>query len=316
MVTISPISGSANTRLVRRYPTAELIHRWQKNLNIDITPELHGYSEIELYECLDTGLYFFMPLEIAGSEALYQELQNLDFYYMEDKWEYNQAIKLLQPLSPKINVLEVGCGRGCFVKKLHSLDIEVTGLELNPSAVDDAQNNKLPVHRESLENWAQKYPGQYTVICSFQVLEHIAQPKGFIQRYLDCLAPNGLLILAVPNGKSFTRHLEYDLLDMPPHHMARWHIQAFQALEKYFPIRLEEVFCETLENYHVNLYANIQVNRLWKLSKPNQSISQKIVYRITKIIHKSIAQSYSLILKAGLRKYIQGHSLLVSFRKL
>lgn len=316
MVTISPISGSANTRLVRRYPTAELIHRWQKNLNIDITPELHGYSEIELYECLDTGLYFFMPLEIAGSEALYQELQNLDFYYMEDKWEYNQAIKLLQPLSPKINVLEVGCGRGYFVKKLHSLDIEVTGLELNPSAVDDAQNNKLPVHRESLENWAQKYPGQYTVICSFQVLEHIAQPKGFIQRCLDCLAPNGLLILAVPNGKSFTRHLEYDLLDMPPHHMARWHVQAFQALEKYFPIRLEGILYEPLAAYHVDWYVGLQIGHLWQLPNPHQSFGHKFIYKVAKPIYKKLPQIYKFILNAGLRKYIQGHALLVSFRKL
>ncbi len=316
MVVTSPISGSTNVQLVRSYPTTELIHRWQKNLNIDITAELHGHGAIELYECLDTSLYFFMPSDTAGSEALYQALQKLDFYYLEDKWEYDQAIKLLQSADRAIKVLEVGCGRGYFLKKLCHLGIEVTGLELNQSAVDDAQNNQLPVHRESLENWTQKYPGQYTAICSFQVLEHIAQPKAFIQQCLNGLAPNGQLILAVPNGKSFTRYLEYDLLDMPPHHMTRWHTQAFQALESYFPLRLENIFYEPLAAYHVDWYVGLQIGRLWQLPNPHQSLGHKFIYKISKPIYKKLPQVYKFLLNLGLRKYIQGHSLLVSFRKL
>ncbi len=316
MVVTSPISGSLNVQLVRSYPTAELIQRWQNNLNIDITPELHGYSEIKLYECLDTGLYFFLPLDTAGSEALYQELQNLNFYYMEDKWEYAQAMQLILPLSPETKVLEVGCGRGYFVKKLKNLEIEVAGLELNPSAVDYAQAQNLPVYQESLADWAQKYPGQYTMICSFQVLEHIAQPKEFIQQCLNCLAPNGRLILAVPNGKSFTRYLEYDLLDMPPHHLTRWHTQAFQALESYFPMRLENIFYEPLASYHVDWYVGLQMDRLQPFPNPRQSFGHKIIYKITKPIYKQLPQVYKFILNVGLRKSIQGHSLLASFRKL
>ncbi|APB33897.1 hemolytic protein HlpA-like [Gloeomargarita lithophora Alchichica-D10] len=316
MAIISPISGSFNVRLVRNYATAELIERWQKSFKIDITSELHGHGEIELYECLDTGLYFFMPLAMAGSEYLYQQLQQQDFYYMKNKWEYEQAMQLLLPLLPETKVLEVGCGRGYFVNQLKQAGVESTGLELNQAAVQYAQANKLPVHAECLEHWAHKYPGQYTHICSFQVLEHIPQPKEFIQQCLACLAPNGRLILGVPNRKSFTRHLEYDLLDMPPHHMARWDAQTFQALQSYLPIQLENIFYEPLGNYHVSLYANIQIDRLWRLSKPHQSIGHKIIYKINKIVHKTMAQSYSFILHLGLKKYLQGHSLLVSFRKL
>jgi len=142
-----------------------------------------------------------VPLDTAGSETLYQELQKLDYYYVEDKWEYDQAVQLLPLSCPELKVLEVGCGRGYFVNKLKQIGVEVVGLELNQSAVDYAQSQNLPVHRESLKNWTQKYPQQYTVICSFQVLEHIAQPKEFIQQCLNGLAPNGQLILGVPNAK-------------------------------------------------------------------------------------------------------------------
>jgi len=60
MIIISPISHSSNVRFIRSYPTTELIQRWQNHLNIDITSELHGHPAIELYECLDTGLYFWL----------------------------------------------------------------------------------------------------------------------------------------------------------------------------------------------------------------------------------------------------------------
>ncbi|WAS05823.1 class I SAM-dependent methyltransferase [Gloeomargaritales cyanobacterium VI4D9] len=313
MVITSPISHSSNVRFIQRYPTTELIQRWQQNLNMDITSELHGHSAVELYECLDTGLYFFVPLDTAGSETLYQELQKLDYYYIEDKWEYDQAVQLLPLSCPELKVLEVGCGRGYFVNKLKQIGVEVVGLELNQSAVNYAQAHHLPVHRESLENWTQKYPQQYTVICSFQVLEHIAQPKEFIQQCLNSLAPNGQLILGVPNGKSFTRYLEYNLLDMPPHHMTRWHAKAFQSLENYFPMTLEGIFYEPLATYHVDWYVNLQMDRLWQLPNPRQSFGHKIIYKITKPIYTKLLQ---FILNSGLRKFIQGHSLLASFRKL
>ncbi|MEN9243630.1 MAG: class I SAM-dependent methyltransferase [Gloeomargarita sp. DG02_5_bins_242] len=316
MVVTSPLSGSTNIRLIRSYPAQELIARWQKNFNFDITPELHGHPAIELYECLDTGLYFFTPWDTAGSEALYQELQKLDFYYMEEKWEYDQALQLLQPLSPEHKVLEVGCGRGYFVKKLKKLGIEITGLELNQLAVNYAQAQSLSVHRESLENWAQKYPGQYTAVCSFQVLEHIAQPKQFIQHCLDCLAPNGQLILAVPNAKSFTQSLEYDLLDMPPHHMARWHSQVFQKLENYFPMRLAGVFYEPLASYHVDWYVGLQLSRRWQLPNPHRSFGHRFIYKMAKPIYKKLPQVYKFTLNhMGFRKYIRGHTLLGCFRK-
>ncbi|WP_448379620.1 class I SAM-dependent methyltransferase [Gloeomargarita sp.] len=319
MTVRSPISGSSHVRCLRRYSSTELGKRWQNHLGVDIAVELQGHAIVELYECLDTGLQFFYPLDVAGSEHLYRQLQKHEFYYMADKWEYDQALRLLQSKTTQnpgsLNILEVGCGRGYFVQKLQRLGVKVVGLELNQSAVDTAQTHNLPVYAESLATWAQQHPQEFTHICSFQVLEHLAAPKQFIHNCLACLVPNGQLIFAVPNRESFTRHLEYDLLDMPPHHLTRWCARTFAALEHYFPLQLERIFYEPLAPYHVDWYVQVQMERLWRLPDPHRSLGHKILYKLVKPLYRNIPQIYRLILNAGLRNYIRGHTMLVVLRK-
>jgi SAM-dependent methyltransferase len=318
MTVCSPLSGSSRARFLRRYPSTELCARWQQHLGIDITSELRGYPAIELYECLDTGLHFFLPWDVAGSEHLYQQLQKHEFYYMEEKWEYDQAIHILrshESTKAPTKVLEVGCGRGHFVQKLQDLGIDVTGLELNQVAVHDAQTCHLPVYAESLADWAQQYPETYTHICSFQVLEHVADPKQFIHNCLACLVPNGWLIVAVPNRHSFIRYSEYNLLDMPPHHMTRWCADTFRSLERYFPLKLVHVFYEPLAAYHVDWYVQLQMERFCKLPHPHRFLVHKIIYKLAKSLYKHASQMYRFMLKAGLRQYIHGHSLLVCLQK-
>ncbi|MCS7030514.1 MAG: class I SAM-dependent methyltransferase [Gloeomargarita sp. SKYG116] len=302
MVVTSPISGSTNVRLLQRYSAEELIRLWQQIFNIDITPELRGHMTIELYHCLDTKLYFFMPEDIAGSERLYQQLQKLDFYYMQDKWEYRKTIQLIQSLPMQGKVLEVGCGRGYFLKKLRNLGISASGIETNEKAVSYAQGNNLDVYLYSLETWVQKHPREYGVVCSFQVLEHIAHPKRFIENCLACLGHGGWLILGVPNADSFIRYAENNLLDMPPHHMTRWCRDTLQSLEVYFPMKLINIFYEPLAPYHIDWYSSIQMNRLRKFLNPQQSFTRKAIYKLAKSIGKKVLE---LGIQLGLRSYIR-----------
>jgi SAM-dependent methyltransferase len=76
--------------------------------------EFSGVHSAGLYRCLESGLRFFHPV-ITGSESFYEALQHQSWYYLEAKPEYDFARGFI---SENDSILEVGCGRGEFAKKI------------------------------------------------------------------------------------------------------------------------------------------------------------------------------------------------------
>ncbi|GAA6621725.1 class I SAM-dependent methyltransferase [Scytonema sp. NUACC26] len=298
---VSPITGYSNITLVKTIPSESLIQSWKNILEIDITNELHQCQEIYLFKCNETQLKFFAPFEIAGSEKLYEQLQRFDWYYMSKKWEHQVALKNLHDCK---QILEVGSAFGSFVELAIKSGLNIKGIELNKAAVRIAQQKNLPVEHLDLQELAKQAPQSLDAICSFQVLEHISQPKDFIEWSIQLLKPNGKLIFCVPNSESFLQYQD-NLLDMPPHHMLRWSTQSFKALEKIFPVRLEKRIIEPLASYHVSLYLD-------SYSSYFRSISP--LYKL--LFNRHTTPVYRKLLKTGLRRFLTGQSLYVQFRKV
>jgi 2-polyprenyl-3-methyl-5-hydroxy-6-metoxy-1,4-benzoquinol methylase len=301
MTVLSPIADTNDVTLLKTIQIEELIHNWDKIHQIDITSELHGYSEIKLYQCNQTKLKFFVPFEVAGSGKLYEKLQNFDWYYVPDKWEHQVA---LQNLSDCQQILEVGCGFGAFIKMALDFGLNIKGIELNQSAVEIARQQNLPVESIDLHDFTNLYPKSMDAICSFQVLEHIADPKSFLTLLIDLLKPNGKLILCVPNADSFLKYYD-NLLDMPPHHMTQWSEFSFKALEKIFPIEIEKVIREPLASEHVSWCVGSYRSHLCSISP----LAKLLFNRYT-------CPVYEKILQAGMKNFVTGQSLYVQFRKV
>lgn len=302
MMPRSPLTGSDDVVLLQTFSSQQLIHDWQQQLQIDITSELKGYAEIYLYQCQQTGLKFFSPLDIAGSSYLYETLQKYPWYYLPDRWEHDVALKNLSDCQ---RILEIGCGVGDFVKSGLEVNLDIRGIELNQAAVSAAQNQGLPVEYLDLQDAAKLYRSSLDGVCSFQVLEHVPDPRKFIGLAIEMLKPGGKLVFCVPNADSIFQYHPNLLLDQPPHHLYRWSVRSFKALEQLFPIQLETVLLEPLATYHILLYVECMTYRysskswLWKL-----------------VFNRYTNSFYQAILALGLRKYLTGMSLYVQFRKL
>ena len=299
---MSPLTNSQDVTLLKEFTSDQLILDWKNSFNIDISEELQDHEEIYLYQCNDTKLKFFFPFDIAGSDKLYEQLQKFDWFYMPDKWEHRIALKSLSSCN---DILEVGCAFGAFVESALKLGLNAQGIELNLAAVEVAKKKNLPVESMDLQEFAEKYPLSQDAICSFQVLEHIAQPRKFIELCLQSLRPNGKLIFCVPNAESFLKY-QYNLLDMPPHHMTQWTASTFKSLENIFPVKLEKVIKEPLADYHVRGYIDSYgsyfcgISPLWKI-----------------IFNRYTNRLYSYLLsKSGLRNIVVGQSIYVQFCKL
>jgi 2-polyprenyl-3-methyl-5-hydroxy-6-metoxy-1,4-benzoquinol methylase len=247
-----PLCAGSNTALVRSLDVSEIVSRWEKEMSMDVRGEFAGTLAIDSYECQDCALVFFKPDTVAGSSELYEKLEKLDTYYMPQKWEHDAA---LVDMNGAANGLEVGCGFGAFVARvIHEKNIAFEGCEQNPSAVRVAQAKGTPVHLENLDELGVRCPARYDVVCAFQVLEHVTDPRGFIEGSCKLLRPGGKLILGLPNAAGFIKHLP-SLYQLPPHHMSCWTAKVLASLQNLFPLRLVRIAYEPLQAYQVDWYS-------------------------------------------------------------
>lgn len=297
---ISPLTGSLDTTLIFTIETSKLIKDWKETFGIDISNELAKIEDIYLYQCNKTKLLFFKPSTATGSNSLYEKLQTKDWFYMPHKWEHQVA---LQDIESCNDVLEVGCAFGSFVEAGLEAGIKIRGIELNNAAVEIAKGKNLPVTRQNLSDFANAHVETLDAVCSFQVLEHVPNPKDFLEWSIQSLKIGGQLIICVPNSESFLKN-QYNLLDLPPHHMLRWSETSFRALESLLPIKLEKVIKEPLALYHVSSFLD-SYSGLFKARYPLSAF----------LLNRYMLGLCEKILQLGPRKYLTGQSLYVQFRR-
>ena len=109
--------NSSNLTIRLRLSRETLIAGWQRTYNIDIADELQDVRAVELMKCNRCYLQFFLPPGVAGSPALDEKLATLNWYYLQDKWEYDAACEDIPPAGA---ILEIGCGEGHFLDKLRN----------------------------------------------------------------------------------------------------------------------------------------------------------------------------------------------------
>ena len=132
-----------------------------------------------------------------------------------------RRMKYLKPLLAKnASLLEVGCSSGFMLFPLAEAGHDCVGIE--PSGVF----NEYVKHRglsayESLDRLQQSVPAaQFDIILHFFVLEHIADPKTFLEAQLTLLKPGGKIVFEIPNAADPL----YSIYDIPAFERFYWSV--------------------------------------------------------------------------------------------
>ncbi|MCB4799696.1 class I SAM-dependent methyltransferase [Tamlana sp. PT2-4] len=298
---LSPLLNNAKVKVDRVICVENLIKDYKKHLNIDVSSYFIGLQEITLYKCELSGYRFFYPYNVAGNGFFYEQLQSYDWYYMPWKWENQKTLSLL---NKTYKILEIGSGGLGFIKKLNDLGYNITGLELNENSVKIGQSIGVNIKNESIQNHAKTNLGYYDFVCSFQVLEHISEVNSFIEAQISCLKKGGKLLISVPNNNSFIKFNHGGILNAPPHHMGLWDINSLKYLTNIYNIKLDSVFYEPLQDYHLDWFINSSIafrfKRMPLLRRFFGSYKFKILFRrIVKVF----------------QKFIKGHTIIAVFVK-
>lgn len=299
----SPLTGSNDVKLIEEFSVDDITRRWRRSYDIDVSGEFEGLDRFGLYRCRRSQLEFFSPGSIAGTAELYRQLQQFDWYYQANKWEYHVAGELL---GAGERVLELGCGSGEFLKVAGQAGCEAVGLELNPKAVETATSQGLNAQAIDLMDYRCDHGGEADVVCSFQVMEHVPCPRELIEAQLDCLRPGGRLIISVPNNAGWYGRVN-DITNLPPHHVICWNPSALTYLQHLLPIELVDLIREPVRREHLrgSVYYSLMHRRgmaglaTWK---------RKAAALVTRLGVKAVNLT-------DMARFIDGHTIMAVYRK-
>jgi SAM-dependent methyltransferase len=147
------------------------------------------------------------------------------------------------------SVLEVGCGPGLILAAFHRRGWHVFGIERN-QAVAEAACRNLGLEIVSTPVEALPVDARFDLIIMFQVLEHISEPVALLRECARRLAPDGRVIMNVPNLSSWQSRFagpKWLHLDAP-RHLVHFTPQTLAATLERAGLKLTDMRFASLEH--------------------------------------------------------------------
>lgn len=174
-------------------------------------------------------------------------------YQLVKKYTLNKKLRLINSFeTEEKTILDIGCGTGDFLAICKNDEWNVIGVEPNKSARKLAKNKfDLDIFSEVEEINSKKFD----VITLWHVLEHIPNLNEYISAIKPLLKENGVLVVAVPNFKSYdANHYKqfWAAYDVPRH---LWHFsrRSIQVLFLKQQMRVEKTLPMKFDSFYVSL---------------------------------------------------------------
>ena len=145
-------------------------------------------------------------------------------YQVVKKYSLKKKLNLINEMhSKKGSLLDIGCGTGDLLAYCENDTWNTFGVEPNTKALELAREKVRQSERIVSDLTELEKGKEYDVITMWHVLEHVPNLVEYIENLKSLLSPEGCLIIAVPNYKSFdAKHYKefWAAYDVPRH---LWH---------------------------------------------------------------------------------------------
>ena len=179
-------------------------------------------------------------------------------YHVVRYFSLKKKIRLLSPFKGKSGkLLDVGAGTGHFIRSVNLAGWDATGIEPNSSArkIANSKGNPLVFDNDALSHFSEC---SFDVITLWHVLEHLPDLLESIDVFRKLLKPNGHIVVAVPNYKSYDSSYFksfWAAYDVPRH---LWHFSQDSIVKVFskFQMSLESIHPMKMDSYYVSMLSN------------------------------------------------------------
>ncbi len=131
-------------------------------------------------------------------EMLNQGIEVNDYFKHSDSIQIHN-LNALWPLNIRgKNIADIGTGGGSFLDAVSGLADEVLAIEPTVMYHSSLKKRGYRVFNYTADA-LKEYRNKIDIVFSFQVIEHVRNPKKLLREALLLLRPNGKLIIATPN---------------------------------------------------------------------------------------------------------------------
>ncbi|WP_435624036.1 class I SAM-dependent methyltransferase [Flagellimonas sp.] len=149
------------------------------------------------------------------------------------------------------NILDIGAGTGDFLNLARTKGFKVSGVEPSDKARDKAKQKGIDLEH----NLNHISSSKYDVITLWHVLEHLPDLKNQIEKISYLLDEDGILVVAVPNFRSWdAKHYGkfWAAYDVPRH---LWHFskRSIELLFKEQQMKIKTIMPMRFDAFYVSL---------------------------------------------------------------
>jgi len=204
-------------------------------------------------KCNTCGMVYVNPVlneerlhSFYRDEDSYRQVKLNEFQLSMDRKKFQYGLDLIEEYTPqKGSLLDVGCGPGVFLQVARERGWQVHGVEFNSWCVQHLREMNIEVIDVPIEQATLPHDF-YQSVTLWAVLEHIVDPENLLKDVHRALAPDGMLLITVPNIDSMANRI---LHERSTTFAGEAHVNLFSAstlarlLKK---VEFELIECETL----------------------------------------------------------------------
>jgi len=205
-----PVCGSSNNSLIIKISSPELLNKLLLNdiLVNECLDCKHIYNELREEDYLNILKYYEESYSLAnlGNDNLITDKPGSLNEFSINRYELTAEF-LLRSCPKDINILDIGCAEGGFLKFLSKNGFHnLSGIDTSTSYLTAAKKSSPQINFEIGVAESIPFPDAYfDVIVIDQVLEHLHHPLVALDEISRVLREDGKVIVGVPNASWYSR---------------------------------------------------------------------------------------------------------------